>query len=196
MVSHLSLKGSGRFTLALLNGSCLGPARQTQPIWSSIPLHNNDGTRLSCHHLVRHSTSFLSLLMPPPPCHPILDRGCRSRHLLLVFVRHQPRHRLVQWLLYVHEDVSHHTRTIIFAVVGRLVHLPCLRPVLPPNLLPSPTIAAASRPTLVDAGTGESVTLLAFLHACCRGGYGGACHAGGYLSDEESRSEILDNYGP
>jgi hypothetical protein len=35
---------------------------------------------------------------------------------------------------------------------------------------------------------GESVMLLAFLRACCRGGHGGACHLLGYLSDEESRS--------
>jgi hypothetical protein len=46
-----------------------------------------------------------------------------------------------------------------------------------PNLLPPPTVAAASRPTLVDAGTGESVLLLTFLCACRQGGYGGACHA-------------------
>jgi hypothetical protein len=35
-----------------------------------------------------------------------------------------------------------------------------------PNLLSLPTVAAASRPTLVDAGTSESVLLLAFLRAC------------------------------
>jgi hypothetical protein len=29
----------------------------------------------SCYHLVRHSTSFLSPLTPPPPRHLILDRG-------------------------------------------------------------------------------------------------------------------------
>jgi hypothetical protein len=46
---------------ALLNGSCLEPAHQTRPIWPSIPSHDNDGPRLSCHHLVRYSTSFLSL---------------------------------------------------------------------------------------------------------------------------------------
>jgi hypothetical protein len=69
--------------------------------------------------------------MTPPPRHPILGRGCRSRCLLLVFVRHQPRHRLAQWLLHVHEDVSHHARTIIFAVVGHPVRLLGLRPVLP-----------------------------------------------------------------
>jgi hypothetical protein len=71
--------------------------------------------------------------MPPPPCHLILDRGRRSRRLLPVFVRHQPRHRLAQWLLHVHEDVSYHARTIIFVVVGRLVHLLDLCLVLPPQ---------------------------------------------------------------
>jgi hypothetical protein len=118
---------------ALLNGSCLEPARQTRPIWPSIPPHDNDGTRLSCHHLVRHSTYFLSPLMPPPSCHPILGRGRKSMRLLPVFVRHQLRHQLAQWLLHVHEDVSHHARTIVFAVVGRPVHLPGLRLVLPPQ---------------------------------------------------------------
>jgi hypothetical protein len=76
---------------ALLNGSCLGPARQTRPIWPSIPPHNNNGTRLSYHHLVRYSISFLSSLMPPPPRHPILGRGRKSMRLLPVF-------RLAQWL--------------------------------------------------------------------------------------------------
>jgi hypothetical protein len=46
-----------------------------------------------------------------------------------------------------------------------------------PNLLPLPTVAAASRPMLVDAGTGESVLLLAFLRACRRGGHDGVWHA-------------------
>jgi hypothetical protein len=53
--------------------------------------------------------------------------------LLPVFVRHQPRHRLAQWLLHVHEYVSHHACTIVFAVVGRPVRLPGLRPILPPQ---------------------------------------------------------------
>jgi hypothetical protein len=35
-----------------------------------------------------------------------------------------------------------------------------------PNLLPLPTVTTASRPTLVDMGTGESVLLLTFLRAC------------------------------
>jgi hypothetical protein len=76
---------------------------------------------------------LFSPLVPPPPRHPILGRGHRSRHLLPVFVRHQPRHRLAQWLLHVHEDVSHHVRTIVFVIVGRPIRIPCLRPVFPPR---------------------------------------------------------------
>jgi hypothetical protein len=84
------------------------------------------------------TTSFAILLllspfMPPPSRHPILGRGRRSRCLLPIFVRHQPRHRLAQWLLHVHEDVSHHVRTIVFVVVGRPIRLPGLCPVLPPQ---------------------------------------------------------------
>jgi hypothetical protein len=65
--------------------------------------------------------------------------------LLPVFVRHQPRHRLTQWLLHDHKDVSHHVRTIVFAIVGRPVRLPGLRPVLPPQPAAPPTVAAARR---------------------------------------------------
>ena len=168
---------------ALLNGSCLGPARQTLPIWPAIPPHDNDGPRLSYHHLIRHSTSFLSPLMPPPPRHPILGRGRRSRRLLLVFVRHHPRHRLTQWLLHVHEDISQHTRTIVFAFA--LFFLP--------NLLPPPTVAAASRPTLVDVGIGR-VGHAPGLSPCVpsRRTWWHLPRLG-YHSDEESRSEILDN---
>jgi hypothetical protein len=79
--------------------------------------------------------------MPPPSRHPILDRGRRSMRLLPGFVRHQPWHRLAQWLLHVHEDVSHHVCTIVFAVVGRLVRLPDLHSVLPPQ----PTAPADGR---------------------------------------------------
>jgi hypothetical protein len=60
---------------ALLNGSCPGPARQTRPIWTSIPPYDNDGHRLSCRHLVRHPASFLSPLMLLPPRHPFSVEG-------------------------------------------------------------------------------------------------------------------------
>jgi hypothetical protein len=43
---------------ALLNGSCLGPARQTRPIWPSIPPHNNDGSRARRHS---HSLALFGL---------------------------------------------------------------------------------------------------------------------------------------
>jgi hypothetical protein len=75
----------------------------------------------------------LSPLMPPPPHHPILGRGRRSMRLLPVFVQHQARHRLAQWLLHVHEDVSYHARTIVFVVARRPVRVPGLRLVLPPQ---------------------------------------------------------------
>ena len=65
-----------------------------------------------------------------------------------------------------------------------------------PNLLPPPTVAAASRPTLVDAGTGR-VGHAPGLSLCVpsRRTWWHLPHLG-YLGDEESRSEILDNQGP
>jgi hypothetical protein len=182
----------GGLAQTLLNGLCLGPAHQTRPIWLSIPPHDNDGPRLSCHHLVRHSTSFLSPLKPPPLRHPILGRGRRSMCLLPVFVRHQPRHWLAQWLFHVYEDVSHYAHTIVFAVVGRPVHLPTLRPILPlqpaaSRPRPQPRAGRRSSTRVRD----ESVMLLAFLVLLRRTWW--RLPRLGYLGDEESRSEILDN---
>jgi hypothetical protein len=148
-------------------------------IWSSIRPHDNDIPPFSCHHLVRHSTSFLSPLMPAPSRHPILGRGRRSMCLLPVFVRYQPRHRLVQWLLHVHDNVSHHAPTIVFAVIGRPFVFPAFALLFLPILLLAhgrsrePTDA---RQCGYDAGR-KSVMLLAFRRACRRGGHGGACHA-------------------
>jgi hypothetical protein len=65
-----------------------------------------------------------------------------------------------------------------------------------PNLLPSPTVTTASRPTLVDAGTGR-VSIAPDLSPCVsprRKRW--RPPRLGYLGDEESRSEILDNQGP
>jgi hypothetical protein len=42
----------------LLNGSCLGLARQTRHIWPYVPSHNNDGPHFNCRHLVRHPAFF------------------------------------------------------------------------------------------------------------------------------------------
>jgi hypothetical protein len=85
------------------------------------------------------------------------------------------QHRLAQCLLHVHEDVSHHAHTIVFAVVGRPVRLPGLRPILPPQLA-APAHGRSREPTGArqhgyEASRSE---LLAFLRACRRGGHGGA----------------------
>ena len=65
-----------------------------------------------------------------------------------------------------------------------------------PNLLPPPTVAAASRPTLVDAATGR-VDHAPGLSPCVpsRRTWWRLPHLG-YLGDEEYRSEKLDNQGP
>jgi hypothetical protein len=62
-----------------------------------------------------------------------------------------------------------------------------------PNLLSLPTVTAASRPTLIDAGTGR-VGHAPGLSPCVpsrRTWWRLPCLS--FLSDEESRSEILDN---
>jgi hypothetical protein len=98
--------------------------------------------------------------------------------LLPVFVRHQPRYRLAQWLLHVHDDVSHHARTIVLAVVGRPIRLSDLRLILPPQpAAPTPRSQLRTDRRSSTRVRGESVMFLAFLHACRRGGHGGACHA-------------------
>jgi len=64
-----------------------------------------------------------------------------------------------------------------------------------PNMLPPPTVAAASRPTLADAGTGR-VGHAPGLSPCVSSRTWWRLPHLGYLGDEESRSEILDNQGP
>jgi hypothetical protein len=178
----------------LFNGSCLGPTRQTRFISPSIPTHDNDGPRLSCHHLIRHSTFFLSPLMPPSPRHHILDRGRRSRHLLPVFVRHQPRHRLRVVAIARPRgrftSCVHHRFRRRRTSRSSSLPSPCSST---PTYCPSPTVAAASRLTLVDAGT-RRVDHVPSLFPCVssRRTWWRLPHLG-YLSDEESRSEILDN---
>jgi hypothetical protein len=138
----------------LLNGSCLGSARQTWLIWPSIPSHNNDGPRISCHHLVRHST-FLSPLMHPPPRHPILGSGRRSIHLL-------PRIRLTlaptpTCAVAIARPRGRFTSCAHHRFCRRRTSHSSSRPLScssSPSCCPPPTVAAASRPTLVDEGTG------------------------------------------
>jgi hypothetical protein len=161
----------------LLNGPCFGLARQTQPIWSSIPPHDNDGPRLSCRRLFRDSASFLSPLVPPSPRHPFSTEGVRAGVSFPYSSDTSP-------------DTAPRSGYCTSTRVFHNMHAPSFSPssdvpfVFPvsalfflPNLLPLPTVAVVRRPTLVDTGTGESVLLLAFIRACRRGGHDGACHA-------------------
>ena len=61
-----------------------------------------------------------------------------------------------------------------------------------PNLLPPPTVAAVSRPTLVDTGMGR-VGHAPGLSSCVPSRTWWRLPCLGYLSDEESMSKILDN---
>ncbi|PWZ16035.1 hypothetical protein Zm00014a_004492 [Zea mays] len=61
------------------------------------------------------------------------------------------------------------------------------------NLMPPPTVAAASRPTLVDAGTGRVSHAPALSPCVSSRRTWWRLPRLGYLGDEESRSEILDN---
>ncbi|PWZ08175.1 hypothetical protein Zm00014a_017518 [Zea mays] len=134
-------------------------------------------------------------LMPPPSRHPILGRGRRSRRLLPVVVRHQPQHRLTQWLLHVHEDVSHHARAIVFTVVGRPVRLPGLCPILPPHPAAS-THGRSREPTdarRCGCEASPSCSWPFSMRAVEEDMVAPATLR--YLGDEESRSEILDNQG-
>jgi hypothetical protein len=74
-----------------------------------------------------------------------------------------------------------------FIVVGGPVRLPDLRLVLPPNLLSPPTVAVASRRVGLAPGLSPCVP---------PGRIRWRLPRLGYLSDEKSRSEILDNQGP
>jgi hypothetical protein len=165
--------------------------RHTRPIWPSILPHDNDGPRLSCRHLVRHPASFLSPLMPPPPRHPILGRGRGTRRLLPVFVRHRPRSGYC-----TSTRTFHNIRAPSFSPSSDVSFVfPTFTMFFLPNLLSLPTVTAVSRPTLVDAGTGR-VGLAPGLSSCVAPRRTWGCLPRlGYLDDEESGTEILDNQG-
>jgi hypothetical protein len=57
--------------------------------------------------------------------------------------------------LHVHEYVSQHALTIVFTVVEVPLVFPVFAMFFLPILLPRLTVAAASRPTLVDTGAGR-----------------------------------------
>jgi hypothetical protein len=166
-----------RLAYALLNGSCLGPARQTRPIWPSIPPHDNDGSRLSCHHLVHHSTSFLS-----PSClhlrtTPFSAEGVgagdsspyssdTSPDTTRAVAIARPRGRFTSC---THHRFCHRRTSHSSSHPSSCSSSPtcCPRPRSQPqaNRLSSTWVRR------------KSVMFLAFLRACRRGGHGGACNA-------------------
>jgi hypothetical protein len=109
---------------------------------------------LSCRNLVRHPVLFSLSLMSPPPCHPFSAEGVRAGASSLYSSDTNP-------------DTDPHG----YCTSTRTFHNLRAPPLLPssdipfvfttfalfflPNLLPPSTIIAASRPRLVDAGTGQ-----------------------------------------
>ena len=181
---------------AVLNRSCLGSARQTRLICSSIHSHDNDGPRLSCRHLVRHPTSFLSPSCLRLRATPFLAEGVGASASSLYSSNTCP-------------DTDPHSGYCTSTRTFHSMHAPSFSPlpdvpfVFPafalfflPNLLPSPMVTAASRSMLFDAGTWR-VGLALGLSSCVpsRRTWWRLPHLG-YLGDEKSRSKILDNQGP
>jgi hypothetical protein len=139
---------------ALLNGSCLGLAHQTRSIWPSIPLHDNDGPRLVA------TTSFAILLLFSLP-------SCLHLRVTLFSAEGIGACSSSPYLFDTSPDPDSHsgycTSTRMFHIMRAPSFLPSsdVQFVFPtfvllflPNLLPPPTVAAVSRPTLVDMGTG------------------------------------------
>jgi hypothetical protein len=151
---------------ALLNGLCPVPVYQTLSIWPSIPSHDNDGPRLSCRHLVRHPTSFLSPLMPSPPCHPFSAED--------VGVDASSPYSLTLALTLTRTEAIARPRGcvtacthILFDVVRRRVRLPGIRPVLPPpTCCPCPlSQPRADRRSSTRVWTSRSCSWLFFVRA-------------------------------
>jgi hypothetical protein len=183
-----------RLAQAILNGSCLEPARQTRPICPSIPSHDNNGPRLSCHYLVRHFT-FFSL----PSC----------LHLRVTLFSAEGVGACASSPY--SSDTSPDTDSRSgYCTSTRTFHIMCASSfsssnvsfVLPafalfflPNLLPLLTVTTAIRLTLVDAGT-TRVGHAPDLSPCVpsRRTWWRLPHLG-YLGDEKSGSEILDKQG-
>jgi hypothetical protein len=123
---------------------------------------------------------------------PILGRGRGSRHLITVFVRHQPRHRPAQWLLHVHESVTactHHHFRRRQASRSSSRPSPCYSS---PTCFPCPrSHLRADRRSSARVRVSQSCSWLFFV--CAAGRTRWRLPRLGYLGDDESRSEILDN---
>jgi hypothetical protein len=162
----------------------------------SIPPHDNDGSCLSCRHLICHPSSFLSPLCLHLCATPFsakgVGAGASSPYSSDTSPETDPRSG------YCTSTRTFHSMSApSFSPLSDVsfVFLAFVLSFLP-NLLPPPTVVAASRPTLVDAGM-KQVDLAPGLSPCVsprRTRW--RLSRLGYLGDEKSRSEILDNQGP
>jgi hypothetical protein len=131
------------------------PARQIRPTWPSIPPHDNDGSRFSYHHLVHIMLSF-SL----PSC---LCLGATP-----FSADGEGADASSPYSSDTSPDTDSHSGYCTFTRTFHILRassfsqssdVPFVFPAFVlfflPNLLPLPTVAAASRPTLIDAGTGR-----------------------------------------
>jgi hypothetical protein len=144
------------------------------------------------------TTSFVILLlfslsMPPPPCHPILDRGCRRSTYSMYSSETSPDtdsrsgYCTSTRTFHIMRAPSFSTSSDVSSV------FPTFALFFLPNLLPLPTVAVASRPTLIDAST-RRVGHAPGLSLCVPSSRTWwRLSRLGYLSDEVSRSKILDN---
>ena len=178
---------------ALLNGLCLEPARQTWLIWPSIHPHDN----MDLASVATTSFTILLLLSLPSCLHiratPFSAEGvgaCASSP----YSSDTSPHTDSRSGYCTSTRTFHIMRAPSFSPSSDVPFVfPAFATFFHPNLLCSPMVAATSRPTLVDAGAGR-VGHAPGLSPCVpsrRKWWRLPCLD--YLSDEESRFEILDN---
>jgi hypothetical protein len=143
---------SCRASPATIDGSCLGPVRQTRPIWPSIPLH---GPRLCCCHLVPHPASF-SLSPHASASAPPHSRQRAWEQAPLRRIRPTPAPTAPCSGYCTSTRTFHSKCAPLFSPSSDVPFIfPTFAMFFLPNLLPPPTDATVSGPTLVDVGTGR-----------------------------------------
>jgi hypothetical protein len=179
---------------ALLNGSCLGSAHQTRPIWPSIPPHDNDVLASVA------TTSFgILLLFSLPSClhlhaTPFSTEGVRAG--ASSYSSDTRPHTDSRSGYCTSTGTFHIMRTPLFLSSSDVPFVFLAFALLfLPSLLPPPTAIVASRPTLIDEGTGRvgDAPDLSLCVTSRRTWW--RLPRLGYLGDEEYSYDILDNQG-
>jgi hypothetical protein len=154
-------------------------------------MHDNDGTRLSCRQLICHSASFLSPLVPPSSRHPFsaesVGVGASSPYSSDMSPDTDPRSGYC-----MSTRTFHSMRASSFTPSSDVPFVfPAFALFFLPNLLPRPR----SQPR-ADRCSSTRVGLAPGFSPCMpprRTRWRLPCL--GYLGNEESRSEILNNQG-